>query len=215
VGDSEEFAALRDYRPGDPLRRIHWKSWAKTGKPVVREFQEEFFVRHALVLDTFQEKTYSHAFEEAVSVAASFAYTVKTQDSLLDLIFVGARAYCFTSGRGISHVEKTMEILSSVAPCTDKPFGVLAGEVLSRVSLFSGCICVLLDWDQQRQDFIQSLKALHVPLLVIVIQDSDEKQGVPRDLGPMKSDPDHFIVLDAGNVEEQLARWGAHVKRHP
>jgi uncharacterized protein (DUF58 family) len=45
VGDSEEFMSLRDYRPGDPLRKIHWKSWAKTDKPVVKEEQAEFFVR--------------------------------------------------------------------------------------------------------------------------------------------------------------------------
>ena len=53
VGESEEFVSLRDYRRGDPMRHIHWKSWAKTGKPIVKEFQDEFFVRHALILDTF------------------------------------------------------------------------------------------------------------------------------------------------------------------
>jgi len=53
IGDSGEFIGLREYRPGDPLRRIHWKSWAKVGKPIVKEYQDEFFVRHALVLDTF------------------------------------------------------------------------------------------------------------------------------------------------------------------
>ncbi|HWI57007.1 MAG TPA: DUF58 domain-containing protein, partial [Bacillota bacterium] len=50
VGQSDEFVALRDYRHGDPLRHIHWRSWARTGKPVVKEFEDEFFVRHALVL---------------------------------------------------------------------------------------------------------------------------------------------------------------------
>src|SRR5207248_1571728 len=72
VGQSEEFIALRDYRPGDPLRHIHWRSWAKAGRPVVREFEDEFFVRHALVLDTFADHPHSQLFEEAVSVAASF-----------------------------------------------------------------------------------------------------------------------------------------------
>ena len=55
VGESEEFASLREYRPGDPLRRMHWKSFAKLGKPIIKEYQEEFFVRHALILDTFGE----------------------------------------------------------------------------------------------------------------------------------------------------------------
>ena len=53
IGESDEFVALRDYRAGDPMRRIHWRSWARVGRPVVREYQDEFFVRHALVLDTF------------------------------------------------------------------------------------------------------------------------------------------------------------------
>ena len=38
---------------GDPLRKIHWRSWARRGKPVVKEYQEEYFSRIALVLDTF------------------------------------------------------------------------------------------------------------------------------------------------------------------
>jgi uncharacterized protein (DUF58 family) len=49
VGQSEEYVALRDYRHGDPLRHIHWRSWARVGKPVVKEFEDEFFVRHALM----------------------------------------------------------------------------------------------------------------------------------------------------------------------
>ena len=89
VGESEEFVSLREYRPGDPLRKFHWKSWAKTGKPIVKEYQEEYFVRHVLILDTFVDKTQSEAFEDAVSLAASFACTVQTQESLLDLIFFG------------------------------------------------------------------------------------------------------------------------------
>jgi uncharacterized protein (DUF58 family) len=43
VGQSDEFVALRDYRQGDPLRHIHWRSWARAGKPVVKEFEDEFF----------------------------------------------------------------------------------------------------------------------------------------------------------------------------
>ena len=99
VGRSEEFVALRDYRRGDPLRHIHWRSWAKADKPIVKEFEDEFFVRHALVLDTFVGEPHSEILEEAVAVAASFACAVRTQESLLDLLFVGAQSYCLTAGR--------------------------------------------------------------------------------------------------------------------
>ena len=97
VGDSEEFVSLRDYRPGDPLRRIHWKSRAKTGQPVVREEQSEYFVRQALILDTFQPESESTILEEAISIAASFACDFHTQESLLDLMFVGLQSWATTT----------------------------------------------------------------------------------------------------------------------
>jgi uncharacterized protein (DUF58 family) len=39
-GGFSEIHELREYRPGDPMRSIHWKATAKTDKPVVREAQE-------------------------------------------------------------------------------------------------------------------------------------------------------------------------------
>ena len=74
VGSSEEFVSLRDYRHGDPLRHIHWRSWAKTGRPIVKEFEDEFFVRHALVLDTFDEEPNSEVLEEYRAAAAQFIH---------------------------------------------------------------------------------------------------------------------------------------------
>ncbi|OGK92017.1 MAG: hypothetical protein A2X51_09375 [Candidatus Rokubacteria bacterium GWC2_70_24] len=171
VGDSEEFVALRDYRPGDPVRRIHWKSWARSGRPVVKEFQDEFFVRHALVLDTFAAPEEGARFEEAVSVAASFACAAPTQDALLDLMFVGAEAYCFTAGRGLAHTDRMLEILACVEPATGLSFRALRDAVMERHASLSGCICVLLGWDDERRDLVGRLGALGVPALVLVIGD--------------------------------------------
>ena len=144
VGRSEEFVALRDYRRGDPLRHIHWRSWAKAGRPIVKEFEDEFFVRHALVLDTFTAEPHSEILEEAVSVAASFACTVLTQESLLDLLFVGTESYCFTAGRGLGREDRMLEILAGVRACRDKSFSGARTLVLSHVAAVSGCVCVLL-----------------------------------------------------------------------
>ncbi|HYV29306.1 MAG TPA: DUF58 domain-containing protein [Candidatus Eisenbacteria bacterium] len=204
VGQSEEFVALRDYRHGDPLRHIHWRSWAKTGKPVVKEFEDEFFVRHALVLDTFIDSPHSELFEEAVSVAASFACAVQTQESLLDLLFVGAESYCFTAGRGVAHTDQMLEILASVRPCAEQSFSSLEDLVLNHVSVVSGCICVLLAWDKPRQDFVERLKSMGVPPLVLVIRGRGQTQ--PLDPGPMWDEPERFKVLQLGRIQEDLAK---------
>lgn len=201
VGESEEFVSLREYRPGDPLRRVHWKSFAKLGKPIVKEYQEEFFVRHALVLDTFGGAVASALFEEAVSVAASLAYTIRNQDSLLDLMFVGPRAYCFTSGRGVGHIEQMLEILASVQMCGKDDFGALEQLVFTHASEVSGCVCVFLSWDAARQQLVKGLLSRRVPLRVFVVA----APGEAVELGVMEGEPGHFHVLPLGEVAEKLS----------
>ena len=202
VGQSEEFVALRDYRHGDPLRHIHWRTWAKAGKPVVKEFEDEFFVRHALVLDTFTEDPFSEIFEEAVSVAASFACTIPSQESLLDLLFVGTETYCFTAGRGLAHADQMLEILAGVRASLDHSFDRLEHLVLNHVSVVSGVICVLLDWDEPRQQLVRKLKMLDVPLLVLVLADS--KVAARIQPGPMSDQPDRFHVIELSKIEAAL-----------
>jgi hypothetical protein len=202
VGESEEFVSLRDYRPGDPMRHIHWRSWARSGKPIVKEFQDEFFVRHALILDTFDTVAYSERFEEAVSVAASFACTIQTQDSLLDLMFVGSQAYCFTAGRGLAHTEQMLEILASVNICQTKGFNSLANVVIEHIPVVSGCICVLLKWDAVRREFIQKLRGLDVPVVVFLVMEQEEPEIT--DFGPMADIPGQFHQLRPGKIEEAL-----------
>jgi uncharacterized protein (DUF58 family) len=203
VGDSEEFVSLRDYRPGDPLRRIHWRTWAKTGRPIVKEYQEEYFVRHALVLDTFQGAPAGSVFEAAVSVAASFAATVHTQETLLDLMFVGTEAYCFTSGRGLGQTDRMLEILASVRVCREKPFDSLLPLILARVALLSSCICVLLNWDQSRRELVRQLTGLGLPVKILVILPADASGDL--DPGPLEGRPRDLLALKVGRIEEGLA----------
>jgi uncharacterized protein (DUF58 family) len=202
VGESEEFVSLREYRPGDPLRRLHWKSFAKLGKPIIKEFQDEFFVRHALLLDTFGAPAAAELFEDAVSVGASLAWAIQDQESLLDLMFVGAEAYCFTTGRGVGRVEKMMEILGSVQLSADKEFTDLEQLVLEHSVDISGCVCVFLEWDALRQRLVRSLLARQIPVRVFVVAPAGET--LPPEV--MADQPENFHVLHRGRIAEGLAQ---------
>ena len=205
IGDSEEFVGLRDYRPGDPLQRIHWKSYARTGEPVVREYQDEYFERHALILDTFADSartpasaaaaSSAAAFEDAVSVAASLAYTVNTQECLLDLMFVGAEPYCYTAGRGQLSAGSLMEVLAGVQLCASQPFLSLRNAVVARRGMLTGSICVLLAWDKARSEFIRELQMLGVPVLALLVTSE-----------PPAEHPAWLRVIEPGKVREGLAR---------
>lgn len=73
----EDDAATREYRRGDDLRRVHWKSTARTGELMVRREEQPWESRATVVLDT---RAFAHggegptaSFEWAVSAAASIA----------------------------------------------------------------------------------------------------------------------------------------------
>lgn len=201
VGDSGEFISLRDYRPGDPPRHIHWRSWARTGRPIVKDYQEEFFVRYALFLDTFATPQQEARFEAAVSVAASLASAVGREDTLLDLMFAGEQAYCFTAGRGLADTARLLEVLAGVRPSPGRNIDRVAALVLGHAARLSGCLCVLLAWDEQRAQFVRELHGAGVPLEVLVITEVEESP-----VEPPAGLAGHFHALRRDRLAEGLAR---------
>lgn len=180
VGESQEFLQLRDYRPGDPIKRLHWPSTARAGRPIVKETSEEFFARYGLVLDTFIANGDEVAFEASVSAAASLAARLTLGDALLDLMFVEDRALTVTAGRGIASAGALLRELAEVAPCRDRPFDVLATRVGEHASRMSACIHVLLAFDAPRRDMVRALRVAGVPQIVLVVAEADATDaGVP------------------------------------
>lgn len=199
VGDSSEFMALREYRQGDAVNHIHWKSLARHGKLIVKEYQDEYFVRRALVLDTYADNLANELFEAAVSVAASLAMSERQNDALLDLMFVGHEAYRFTTGRGVDHMPHLQEILATVQQSDAQSFGRLQQAVSQHIKQCSSLFCVLLHWDKERQDFIQTLLAQNIPLAVFLIHDGTL---IKEDLADT---PERFYLLDTHRLAEDLA----------
>lgn len=68
------FHAIREYAPGDARRHVHWKSTAKTGRLMVRQYEETRRSRMIVVLALADDEyADDDEFELAVSVAASLA----------------------------------------------------------------------------------------------------------------------------------------------
>ncbi|WBB94994.1 DUF58 domain-containing protein [Solwaraspora sp. WMMA2080] len=87
-GDDD--SATREYRRGDDLRRVHWKSTARTGELMVRREEQPWETRATVVLDT---RAYAHrgegptaSFEWAVAAAASIAVHFRSNGYRLRLV---------------------------------------------------------------------------------------------------------------------------------
>ncbi|MEW6282947.1 MAG: DUF58 domain-containing protein [Candidatus Eremiobacterota bacterium] len=164
LGDSTEFLCTREYREGDPLRSIHWRSWARTGKPVVKEFQEEYFCRIALLLDTFlpppkkRQVPDTTAFEAAVSLSAAVADRLAREEYVIDLFAAGPEIYHFQAGRSLAYLENVMDILACIEPCHDPPFEKIEPVMLDYLENITTTVVVLLDWDERRARMVRVIK---------------------------------------------------------
>jgi hypothetical protein len=93
ITDSDlAFHALRSYEPGDDIRNVHWRSSARTGQLMVRQYQE---TRRSqlLLLMSADSRFYASddEFELAVSALASVAVEVISEESEVDVLWENAR----------------------------------------------------------------------------------------------------------------------------
>jgi uncharacterized protein (DUF58 family) len=89
----EDDAATREYRHGDDLRRVHWRSTARVGELMVRREEQPWDSRATVVLDT---RAFAHrgegptaSFEWTVSAAASIAVHLRQVGYRLRLVATG------------------------------------------------------------------------------------------------------------------------------
>lgn len=195
IGESPEYVGNREYVPGEPARRLDFRSWARLGKPVVREFQEEYYCRIALILDTYmpaddsltrmkkaisqryQPKTVGaqpmNELEAGISLTASIADVLSRGEYLIDLFAAGPELYVFRAGRHTAHFDNVLEILSCVDRCPDDPFDTIGPAVFEELSNVSTAVCIFLDWDEQREKMARAVLDSGSSLKTIIIHDGE------------------------------------------
>jgi len=105
------FHAIREYVPGDARRQIHWKSTAKTGRLMVRQFEETRRSRLAVILSLAEsEYATDDEFELAVSAAASLGVQAVRDGRDIDVV-TGSAIPKMVRGR-----MRSIEVLQAGTP---------------------------------------------------------------------------------------------------
>ncbi len=217
TGDAIEFVGTRDYRQGDPLKNIHWRSWARRGEPVVKEYQEEYFCRIAVIIDTFlppespytrgwffgtDEMTPAQArFEASLSVVASVADWFSRSEYIVDILAAGPDVYEVSAGRGLAYLDNILDVLACLEPCPDPPFQAIGPQLFEKLQQITTVVAVLQDWDTSRQQFLRQVKALGTSVRAIVVRDgptTEPWQGAAQDIG-------EFTQMSPQDIERLIA----------
>ncbi|MGH9577437.1 MAG: DUF58 domain-containing protein, partial [Terriglobales bacterium] len=209
TGDAIEFVGTREYREGDPIKNIHWRSWARRGEPVVKEYQEEYFCRLALILDTFLPAKHgereARSFEAAISVLASIADFFSRSEYIVDILAAGPDLYEVSAGRSLAYLENILDVLACLEPSPDPPFQTIGPHLFEKLAQITTVVAVLQDWDPARLQFLRQVKELGTAVRVMVVHDGPTRepwQHIGAELG-------EITQLSPDDVERLLASSGS------
>ena len=116
-GARGEFRSLRPYRPGDDPRDVHWRSTARVGQPVVREYERDRARALWLCLDLRGENGKEDA-ETVVEIAAALAERALARGASLGLATADARV---GPAAGVGQRERVLDALARARFRPDAP----------------------------------------------------------------------------------------------
>ncbi|MDG1478794.1 MAG: DUF58 domain-containing protein [Myxococcota bacterium] len=179
VGESMELAGLREWRQGDRPRDVNWSAYARTGRMVVREYQQEHFSRLALVLDVEAERRADEVyFERGLSVAAAIADALARQEYIIDIFAAGDAVHHFQAGRSIAHFENILELLACLEPGRTLNPAALSAAILPAARRLSAVIFVMTDWDDTRRGLVAQMRSLGIAIRVVCVQPGVDVDGL-------------------------------------
>jgi len=116
-GDEDEFFGLREFKQGDPIKKIHWLSTARKGKLIVKEFQKISFYRASILFALNREENIGRAEESVgeyiIKVASSIAKYLTEKDVGIELMAHAERLYHFPPNKGTQYLDELMEFFAS------------------------------------------------------------------------------------------------------
>ncbi|WP_373045830.1 transglutaminaseTgpA domain-containing protein [Vulgatibacter sp.] len=111
-GNGHDFHALREWRSGDDPRQIHWRSTARTGRPVVIERERERRRRVSLLVDT-RGLSSSRAVDGVAEAALSLARRFLESGCEVGLAWNGG---ALPPGAGPSHLRRIGDAVAALHP---------------------------------------------------------------------------------------------------
>lgn len=165
-GFSVEFAEHRPYLPGDPIRNIDWKLFARTDRYYVKQFEEETNLKAHIVVDASTSMNYTSdskhltKYRYATILAGALAYLLTRQQDAVGLAIFDEELRTFFPARlKASYLREMLRILQTAEPSHKTKTQTALRTVLERIKR-RGLVIVISDFLDDPQEVITSLKLL-------------------------------------------------------
>jgi uncharacterized protein (DUF58 family) len=182
-GFSVEFAEHRPYMPGDPLKNLDWKVWARSDRLLVKQFTEETNLRCHLLVDLSGSMAFRSPraamskLEYAQSLSAALAYLMLHQQDAVGVLLFADRPLRYIPPRAVrSHLDVILKTLTALEPQGSTRLGPALHELAERIKRRGLVILCsdLMDVPAEVLLGLQHFRHRHHEVVVFHILDPDE-----------------------------------------
>ncbi len=177
---------VRDYLPGDDIRRIHWKILAKTGKPMIRTYTGENTPDINIIMEPHR---YSDVPSEYLPIENKILETVLAISYHCLEKGITTGVYTFDTklaGYALSSMDSFEEFYARISSYrfTEASQSGMFAEVLKdhRIAEGGALILILHKFSDEARACIEQLMAYQIPVMVYLVGDENDSKSNPSDL---------------------------------
>src|SRR5256885_11026451 len=183
LGASTDFAEHRPYMPGDDVRRVDWRVFARTDRYYMKEFEADTNTNLMVLLDVSRSMSYGSKLQYACTLAACLVYFASLQRDRVGLATFADRVVEFVPP-SVKHLRLVLPALDH-AEATVPPNPLLSSsryravfERLADTVRRRSMIAVISDLYEEPQDVVAAVNALRGrgnDLMVLHVLDPHER----------------------------------------
>lgn len=213
-GYSAEFAEYRPYIPGDDVRYIDWRLYARTDRYYVRRFVEDTNLTCYILVDTSGSMAYKPGplskFDYARFLAASLAYlAISQRDRVALLSFSKAIKSVLPPGGGERHFTAFLHNIELLAAQGQSYFGQAPGGIAEKVG-HKGLVVIIsdlyLDPPQAAREFIRLRRAGHEVIVFHLLDQSERALEFEGAVEFEDLETGERVAIDPARVRREYAR---------
>jgi uncharacterized protein (DUF58 family) len=181
---SAEDVTVREYRQGDDLRRVHWRSSAKTGELMVRREEQPWQSRATLFVDNRIRAHRGHgvasSLEAAVSIAASIAVHLSQRGFMVRLATADGEDPS-TAWHDRASTQNTAPLLEALAIVTGSQRARLQSDWLSETTHTGLLVAVVGSFEHEDRPVLRRMLHHSATPLAVALDVEAWARPVPAD----------------------------------
>lgn len=205
-GFSVEFSEHREYVPGDELRHMDWRAYARSDRHYIKLYEQETNLRATIVLDVSASMKFGDKLDYARHIAACLAYLLASQQDLVGLVSMDDKVKDqLPAASSPAHLDRLFRTLDAMQPGEQTQLPKLLHSLVEQLPRRS-LVIVISDLWVDRQELSQALQHLryrkHQGMLLHLIHPDEMELPYSRQVTLEDLETGQRLAVNADDLRE-------------